>query len=657
MKKWILRYGKTHDLKIMKNHLIFITMMVLCGNLFAQLKTARLFSNHMVIQRGQNINVWGTQTKGKNIEVTFNGKTLKTKTDKNGEWMVTFPALEGGKQSYKMKITSGKESIELSDIVIGDVWICSGQSNMEFELKKANNASQEIAQANDTFIRHFKVPKSSAETPEKTLAGGTWETVSPETVGEFTAVGYFFAQNIRNHQDIPIGLLNTTWGGSRIEPWMNAKTLHVENPKVYLEEVQREQNATFERVVASLKTKFPYLTMEDKGTVDGEPVWAKPNLDESDWVNINVPDLWESQGFDGFDGIAWYRTTFELTKEEANNGATLSLGMVDDSDYVWINGQKIGETVEQYNAKRFYTIDSKYLTEGKNSIVVKVHDTGGGGGIYGDKDELFLKTANNKISFAKTWKFKIGSYSRPFTGVNQIATLLYNKMIYPLLNFPIKGVIWYQGESNANTAKDAEDYASLFPKMIQQWRNDWAIGDFPFLWVQLANYMEPQDPNVVSNWAILRASQTSALKLPKTAEAVIIDIGEAGDIHPKNKQDVGYRLSLGARKLAYNEDIIYSGPTYKSDEITGNKIEINFDHTGSGLMSKDKYGYIKGFTIAGGDKKFSWAKATIENDKVIVFSDKVQHPLYVHYAWADNPEDANLYNAEGLPATPFRTDK
>jgi sialate O-acetylesterase len=257
---------------------------------------------------------------------------------------------------------------------------------------------------------------------------------------------------------------------------------------------------------------------------------------------------------------------------------------------------------------------------------------------------------------AKEWKFKVGSYSKPFMGVNQVAMMLYYKMIYPLLNFPIKGAIWYQGESNANSVEDSVKYAELFQAMITQWRQEWNIGDFPFLWVQLANFMQPQEPSVESNWALLRASQTSALVLPNTAEAVIIDIGEADDIHPKNKKDVGYRLSLGARKIIYNEDIVYSGPTFESQEIAENKIIVNFNNIGSGLETTDKYNYVKGFSIAGADKKFVWAQATIKNNQVIVWNTTVENPLYVRYAWADNPDDANLYNKEGLPATPFRTD-
>ncbi|WP_372744121.1 sialate O-acetylesterase [Lutibacter sp.] len=642
-------------IKALRSYLVLV-ILVVNTSAFSQFTVSKLYNNHMVIQQNEIINVWGTANLNTSVSVQFNNKTYKTKANYKGDWLVSLPKMKPG-GPFKMILKSGKEIILIDDILIGDVWICSGQSNMEWPLSQTENASLEIAQVSDTNIRHFKVPISYAEKPENTLAGGIWEVASPTTVGNFTAVGYYFAKNLRaTNNQVPIGLINTSWGGSRIEPWMNAKTLNIDNPEVYLKEAQREQNAGFETMLSNLKKQFPYLTKEDAGTVNNEPIWAVTNLDESDWIAINVPDLWENQGFEGFDGIAWYRTSFELTAEQAKNSITLSLGMVDDSDYVWINGQKVGETVQQYSAKRIYTIDSNFLVEGQNTLTVKVHDLSGGGGIYGANNELFIKTVNNQISLAKKWKFKVGSYTRSMVGVNQVAMMLYNKMIYPLVNYPIKGVIWYQGESNANSTEEAVKYSELFQAMITQWRQEWNIGDFPFLWVQLANFMQPQEPSVESNWALLRASQSSALKLPNTAEAVIIDIGNADDIHPKNKKDVGYRLSLGARKIIYKEPIVYSGPTYKSQEILEDKIILSFNTVGSGLKTTDKYNYVKGFTIAGADKKFVWAQATIKNNQVIVWNTEVKKPLYVRYAWADNPDDANLYNKEGLPASPFKTD-
>lgn len=638
-------------------YIFFFKIILISNTIFSQLTVSKLFNNHMVLQQNEKITVWGTNTKNTKVSIQFNNQTYHTKTNTNGEWEILLSKFNAG-GPYEMIIKSDKEKIVINDILIGDVWVCSGQSNMEWPLIKTENSLVEISTVSDTNIRHFKIPKSSSEKPEKTLADGSWEVANSKTVGEFSAVGYYFAKNLRaNNPQVPIGLINATWGGSKIQAWMNAKTLDIENPEVYLEEAQKDQNIAYEKMVKNVKSIFPDAKENiESSTVNDEVIWAAKNLDDSNWIPINVPGLWESQGFDGFDGFGWYRTTFELTEEQANNSITLHLGMVDDSDYVWLNGIKVGETIEQYDTQRIYLIDSKFVSPGKNTLAVKVHDTGGGGGIYGSKNELYIQTINNKISLAKVWKFKVEAYSRPFMGTNQIATLLYNKMIFPLLNYPIKGVIWYQGEDNANSEEDAIMYAELFPKMIQQWRKDWNIGEFPFLWVQLANYKQPQAPSAESNWAILRDSQSKTLKIPKTAQAVIIDIGEADNIHPKNKKDVGYRLSLGARKIAYNENIIYSGPTFKNQEILENKIVINFNHVGSGLKVNDKYGYVNGFAIAGSDKKFVWAKAKIENNTIIVWNETIKNPVCVRYAWGDNPDDVNLYNKEELPASPFRTD-
>jgi sialate O-acetylesterase len=638
------------------NYLIILATLLVSTSMFSQLKVSKLFNNHMVIQRNHKINIWGSNNEMKTVSILFNNKSYKTKTDSKGDWKIDLPEMkEGG--PYEMTIKSGKESIIISDILIGDVWICSGQSNMEWPVKTSNNAIVEIASANDSNIRHFKVPLSSANAPESELAGGIWNITNSKNVGDFTAVGYFFAKNLRaTNNKVPIGLINTSWGGSRIEPWMNAEVLGIENAKDFFDQVQEKSDEEFMKQVAVYKKVFPQLTEEDQGFINNEPLWAKTDLDISDWIQINVPSMWENEGFEGLDGFAWYRTSFELTEQEAKNNITLGLGKIDDTDYVWVNGNKVGETIQEYNSTRVYKVDSKNLKAGINTIAVRVDDTGGGGGIYGESKDLFLKSSNGTISLAKKWSFKVGSYRKPFMGVNQISTLLYNKMIYPLLNFPIKGAIWYQGESNANTFEEATEYSELFPSMIQQWRKDWNIGNFPFLWVQLANYMQPQEPSVESNWAVLRESQSKTLKVANTGEAVIIELGEAGDIHPKNKQDVGYRLALAAKKIAYNQDIVYSGPRFKSQEIKDSKIVVSFNHLGTGLKTTDKYGYVKGFTIAGFDKKFVWAKATIENNKVIIWNAAVNNPKYVRYAWADNPDDANLYNNENLPACPFRTD-
>ncbi len=640
---------------IMRRFLLFGLMMALTLPASAQLRLSRLFEDGMVMQRDREAPVWGWADAGDEITVVFDGLSYTAAPDAGGKWMVRLPAMEAG-GPHEMTVTGKAGSINVRDILVGDVWICSGQSNMEWTVANVNNAAEEIASAHDTKIRHFKVPLTWAEEPEETLAGGAWEVTSPEQVGNFTAVGYFFARALREHIDAPIGLINTSWGGSRIEPWMSAGMLNLdeEGLKAALQQdSDREQQA-----LSNLRARIGDLPEKDMGLVDGKAVWADPALDDTGWGSIQVPAAWEQAGYEGMDGIAWYRTTFNLTEQEAQSGIRLHLGMIDDSDISYVNGQEVGRTENAWNQARDYEVPASVLKAGANVIAVRVEDTGGGGGISGAPELLNVEVGGQQRPLAGTWKFKVGAVSVKIAGrKNQIPTLLYNKMIYPLLEYPIKGVLWYQGESNANNVEEATAYRELFPAMIRGWRQEWGQGEFPFLWVQLANFM-PADPQpaLESNWATLRESQSATLALPNTAQAVIIDIGEADDIHPRNKQDVGARLARAARKVAYGERLVYSGPVYSGHEVKDGRVFIDFDHTGGGLMSKGTQGNVSGFAVAGADGRFVWAEAKIEGDRVVVWSDQVAEPVAVRYAWGNNPDTANLYNREGLPASPFRTD-
>jgi len=622
----------------------------------AKFRIAKIFSNHMVLQRDAKIPVWGWAEGKEKIKVTFDGKTYKAKVDKDGKWVAYLPKMKAG-GPYEMRIKGKKTEIVLSDILVGDVWLCSGQSNMEWPVSASNNAQKEIANASDTQIRHFKVPRTNSPKPEDELKGGEWQSTSPETVGAFTAVGYFFARHLREHQNVPIGLLNSSWGGSRIEPWMPAHTLGYKNQKEATKEFANYEKNQIEKRKAELKEKMKVVPEKDKGLVNGEALWAKNTYKDNNWREMELPGLWEGKGYEGLDGIVWYRKTIRLTAEQAQEGATLSLGKIDDSDITWVNGQKVGEMTGAYNVLREYEVPSSYLKPGQNTITIRVEDTGGGGGINGAPSELSLLSGGQTIPLSGNWKYKVAEvrFNSTFSA-NQIPTLLYNQMIHPIIDFPIKGALWYQGESNASE-NDAFKYRDLFATMIKEWRSLWDVGEFPFLWVQLANFMAVDEQPNESSWAVLRESQTATLELPNTAEAVIIDLGEADDIHPRNKQDVGYRLALGARKIAYGEKIVHSSPTFESMKVKGNEARLKFELNGSKLITKDKYGYVKGFAIAGSDGKFVWAKGRIEGNEVILSSEQVKKPKAVRYAWGNNPDEANLYNSEGLPVTPFRTDQ
>jgi sialate O-acetylesterase len=368
-----------------------------------------------------------------------------------------------------------------------------------------------------------------------------------------------------------------------------------------------------------------------------------------------VPQLWEQQEPGDIDGIIWFRKTIEIKAEDAGKPAVIDLAMIDDEDETYLNGEKIGATAV-YNLHRKYTIRAGVLKEGKNVIAIKVTDTGGGGGVYGEAVDVKLTIGDKIIPLAGKWLYRIESV-KPISltmGPNSYPTLLFNAMINPLLPFAIKGAIWYQGEANAGRAYQ---YSKAFPLMINDWRKQWQQGDFPFYFVQLASWnADNGNSEKGSTWAELREAQTQTLSLANTGMAVTTDIGDTKDIHPKNKQEVGKRLAAIALNKTYGMNKEYSGPVYQSFVTEGNKIIISFQHTGSGFMVKDKYGYIKGFEVAGADKKFHYARAVIDGNKLIVMSDEVEKPVAARFGWADDAAEDNLFNKEGFPAAPFRTD-
>jgi sialate O-acetylesterase len=641
---------------ILKAIFLLALMMVFYGNVNADVKMPRIFSSNMVLQQGIEIPVWGWANPGEKVTVALNKQTVTVRTGKDGRWKVKLPVQPYG-GPHTLAVT-GRNRIVFENVMIGEVWIASGQSNMEWQLSQSNHAQEEIAAAEYPDIRLFQVPKAVAQLPQEDISSGEWKACTPESSANFSAVAYFFGREIHRKLNVPVGLIQSAWGGTVAETWISPET--IENDPDFAEPLKTLRSmdlATYEqqqleRVKALLGGNIP---TEDKGLADDKPVWSAIDLDDGDWKSLVVPRYWEEQGYAQIDGIGWYRKEILLTEEQSQSNVTLHLGKVDDSDITWINGIEVGKTDGLYDKDRIYTIDAKHLRPGKNMLVVRVNDTGGNGGIWGDPKNQFLAIGSEKVDISGDWKFRISkaSLSSVNVGPNSHPTLLYNGMIHPVVPYAIKGAIWYQGESNASRAKQ---YQRIFPALITDWRQHWGQGDFPFLFVSLANFMKPAEVPGESNWAELREAQTKTLSVPNTGMAMAIDIGEANDIHPRNKQDVGLRLSLNALKIAYGKDVVHSGPLFKSVEFAEDKAIVNFDHTGSGLMAKDKYGYVKGFTIAGADNKFYWAQARIiAKDQVEVYSPEVKAPAAVRYGWADNPDDVNLYNMEGLPAVPFRT--
>ena len=648
-----------HDVLPMDNlkdsFIWFMFFLLLAANYYAKsnVRLPKVFSSNMVLQRDLPIKIWGWSDKREKIRIIFLGDTIDLKADKKGNWNAELkPQTAGG--PYELSIL-GRDSIFLENILVGDVWICSGQSNMEWPVHSSNDSEEEIANAEFPRIRLFTVQKNTSTKPLDDCESGGWVVCSPETVAGFSAVGYFFGKKLAEDLNVPIGLLHTSWGGTNVETWTSAESIEkiagFESISKELEEYDEE------KVIAEQRAKLEAITgplpAKDSGFVEGKTYWAADSIDYTTWSEMVIPKLWESD-LPNLDGIVWFQKEFELERSDLMSGLEIHLGPIDDSDITFLNGNEIGRTIQKYNEPRVYRPIKEYLKLGKNVLVVRVEDTGGGGGIYGQPDDLFVRLGKKKISLTGTWRYRIGKGDvNAVIGPNSMPSLLFNAMIYPLIPFGIKGVIWYQGESNAERAYQ---YRIAFPNMIRNWRTAWGQDDFPFLFVQLANFMNPDEHPSESAWAELREAQSMALSLPFTGMATTIDIGEADDIHPKNKQDVGRRLALNALKIAYDKDVVHSGPTFKSMKIDGSKVIIAYNNLGSGFYLKNKYGYVNGFAIAGIDKKFYWAKAQISGKTIEIESDKVLRPVAVRYGWANNPYDLNLFNLESLPAVPFRTD-
>ena len=620
----------------------------------SELRVAAPLGEGMVIQRQAVVPVRGRAPAAAEVVLSFDGHTYRTVADASGRWRIELPPHEAGGPKA-MSIAAAGERLEIGDVLVGDVWLCSGQSNMEWPLAMSLGAEVEIAAAGDRRIRHFKVPRSFAPAPEPELAGGSWRPADAEHVGEFTAVGYFFARALQPHVGVPIGLVDSTWGGSRIEAWMSAESLGLDERG--MREVLEGERIREEELLRAIEARAGGLPREDHGLVDGQARWAAAGLDDSSWHEIPVPSLWEEAGWEGMDGVGWYRTSFELTATEAASEVWLGLGAIDDSDTSWVNGHPVGGMEWAWSQERRYRVPASALVEGRNVVAVRVEDGGGGGGIYGEQASVYVEVAGHRRPLAGPWRFQLGVVTiNPVDRQREVPTKLYNKMVHPLHDFPVKGILWYQGESNAWGA-DAFAYRRLFPAMIEDWRQRRGAEELPFLFAQLAAFLPPRDEPGESSWAVLRESQSAALELAGTAQAVLIDAGDADDVHPRDKRTVGERLALSARKVAYGEELVFSGPVYTGMRLEGDRVLLELDHVGGGLVAGGPAGSaLRGFANAGADRRFVWAEAEIVGDRVAVRSDRVPEPVAVRYAWADNPEGANLYNREGLPASPFRTD-
>lgn len=625
----------------------------------AKVKVHALIGDGMVLQQKTLARITGSARPDEKIAVTIAGQTARTVADAHGGWSVKLKPMDaGGPHTLTIK---GDDSLVFRDVLVGEVWVCSGQSNMEWMLAQAANGEREVAAANHPRLRLFTIKKRLSPIPLDDVTG-TWAASTPESAARFSAVAYFFGRELQQKLGVPVGLIHSSWGGTPVEGWTSREALAA-RPSA------KELVANFDRVMRESATNESSEAYEfvykDTGNLGFDLGYARTDFDARDWKKMSLPQLWENAGLQ-LDGAFWFRREIEIPNEWAGRDLALHLAALDDFDTTYFDGVQVGATgierEDAYAIPRRYTIPASLVKAGRHVIAVRLFDRVGGGGFAAGAGEMKVFPADGlsqmPITLDGEWLYFAERALPPHPvaslGRNNpnTPTLLYNAMIAPLTAYTLRGAIWYQGENNVSRA---HQYRDLFPTMIRDWRARWGQGDFPFYFVQLANFLPVNPEPGESDWAELREAQTLTLREPNTGMAVAIDIGEAGDIHPRNKQDVGHRLAVNALAQTYKQKIEYSGPRHTEMKIVGDEVVLSFAHTTGGLTTKNNEP-PKGFAVAGDDHKFVWATARIEGDKVIVRSERVPRPRAVRYAWANNPV-CNLYNGAGLPASPFRTDE
>jgi sialate O-acetylesterase len=651
----------------MKTRLIVVSVFILTtlfsgfNTTYAQVRLPQLISDGMVLQRDAKIKIWGWAQPGEKVTIKFAHKKYTTITNTGGDWVIESSAMKSG-GPYTMDITASNH-IVINDIMVGDVWFCAGQSNMVLPMDRVKEKYPgEIAAANYPQIRNFFIPTASdVSGVHADLPPGKWLACSPENVLQFGAVSYFFAKQLYNKYHVPIGIINSSVGGTPIQAWISVsgiKTIPNYAQRLAMLKDTAYLNKLKQQALLSKNNQNTNVKITDLG-LTGPKTWYDTSYKSKDWHHFWLPGYWADQGISGLNGVVWFRKEINVPAAMTSKPAKIYMGRIVDADNLYVNGVLCGNTTYQYPPRR-YKLSETILKPGKNIITIQVTNIGGKGGFVPDK-AYYLTVGKDTIDLRGDWQYKVGQVfnananndaNNSFSAQNE-PTGLYNTMVAPAINYAIKGVVWYQGEANTEKPKE---YNLLLKTLIADWRSKWKQPDLPFIYAQLPNFMEVKYSPSESKWAQLREEQLETLSVLNTAMAVAIDAGEWNDIHPLNKKPVGERLALGAERVAYHDQsVVASGPIYQSASIDGNRIIITFSNTGSGLVAKDDTTLMQ-FAIAGADRKFYRAQATIQNNKVVVWSADVQQALYVRYAWQDNPQGANLYNKEGLPASPFTTE-
>jgi len=638
----------------------------------------------MVLQKTANVPIWGKADPGEDVSVSLAGAKATTKAGDDGKWKLVLNLKDSAPGPFEMTV-QGKNLLKIFDVAVGEVWVASGQSNMAFTLKNTIDADKEISDSANPMLRQFTVKKSASPTPLDDTEG-QWIAASPETSGNFTAVGYFFARIIQNELQVPVGIVHTSWGGTPSEAWTSPEALKT------VPELADASNRLWADFAAAPAIKTSYLekmaawisenAREDKPS-DDVPAFAGLEVPSEGWTKVRIPGPVEAPGLPN-SGVIWLRTEIDISSPTA-----LSLSLpINGFDTVYWNGEKLAQTTYATfpglgSARQGgpFSLGQEKVKPGKNVLAIRLYAPTGPASFFAEPKAAPLSLggdwmAKAEFSFPELSSKQLAAAPEPPKAPpapKNTASFLFNGMINPIVPYAIRGVIWYQGEANAGRALQ---YHTAFPLLISDWRKVWAQGDSPFYFCQLANFMPKKPQPVESAWAELREAQNQTQQLPHTGQAVLIDIGESGDIHPRNKKDAGERLARLALANDYGKSVPDSGPVLKSVKVEGDKIRLSFDKTDGGLAAaplaptytvKSKTGessplvrnspnsQLEGFAICGEGRKWVWADAKIDGDSVLVWSEKIPSPVAVRYAWSDNPT-CNLTNAAGLPASPFRTD-
>ena len=651
----------------MKTLRFAVLILVVASAASADVRLPAIIGPNMVLQQRADAPIWGWDKPGQTVTIlaSWADKAVTATADDKGKWIARVRTPNAGAGAYTITI-SGSNKVRLDNVLVGEVWVCSGQSNMEMAVgdlgggyRGVRDSEKEIADANFAGIRLFDVANAISPSP-KDNCSGAWAACSPDRVKTFSAAGYFFGRELHRALNVPIGLISADWGGTVAEAWTSEDTLksfpEFAGALDFVRSQRVGQSDPMDAWREAMKSWWVQAAEKDPGSHEH---WESPSADERDWNLMEVPSTWGG-ALSKFDGIVWMRKAVYIRPEWEGKPLRLELGPIDDMDTTFFDGTRIGgeETPGFHDKPRSYAIPANLATAGPHTLAIRILDTGGPGGLTGDQAQNTLRPEGAAMEAALPlsgyWKFHPGAKLSDLPSMQQpqmlnanTPTALYNGMISPMIPFGIRGAIWYQGESNRGRA---DQYARLFPAMIGDWRTHWGQGPFPFYYVQIApfGYGDKHDET-----ALLREAQAKALATPNTGMAVTMDIGNPADIHPNNKQDVGRRLALWALNKTYDRSSVeYSGPVFSSMAVVGGKLRLKFDHAAS-LNSRGEP--IRGFQIAGADKKFADAVATIEGESIVLSSDKVAAPVAARYGWGDAVQP-NVFNGVNLPAGPFRTD-